>query len=427
MKYTLHIFGKSACCLICLGLTLLTACTEENLPPQCKIVQPANNSYYYIGDTIPISAEVSDPEAMITYVNFFTDGRNIDYIKEPPFETQWFTNDLEPGEYILNATVEDGFNERMNDAMKVVLYNNAPPEPSMLYSHNIGFAPFCLVLQDVSSNRPDLSTWYFSDDEQLVGAVVEKTFNEPGTYSVRLESKNRFGSSELVIEDIVTVEDNGNPCPGTPTVTDIDGNVYPTVQIGDQCWMKTNLRVTHFPNGDEIRKESQKYYWEKLAFGEMSLLYCNYENNPVLGYGYLYSLLAANADNWTRDNNDKQGICPDGWHLPQKSEWETLVETVEGISGSLGDVSEMLRSEYGWSENSPGNNVSGFNALPGGRRGFQGKFMNQSEGYWWFAHDVNYQYPSAEYSFTIPIRGEHFFVFSQRNYGLSVRCVKDSE
>ena len=71
MKYTLHIFRKSAYCLTCLGLTLLTACTEENLPPQCKIVQPANNSYYYIGDTIPISAEVSDPEAMITYVNFF--------------------------------------------------------------------------------------------------------------------------------------------------------------------------------------------------------------------------------------------------------------------------------------------------------------------------------------------------------------------
>ena len=42
------------------------------------------------------------------------------------------------------------------------------------------------------------------------------------------------------------------PCPGVPTVTDVEGNVYNTVKIGNQCWTKENLRTTHFANGTPI-------------------------------------------------------------------------------------------------------------------------------------------------------------------------------
>ena len=100
------------------------------------------------------------------------------------------------------------------------------------------------------------------------------------------------------------------------TVTDIDGNVYQTVQIGDQFWMAENLKVTHYQNGDEIP--------------------CNvYNDDPSNAaiYGRLYNWYAV---------DDERGICPEGWHVPSDdeadSEWQILVDYLGGGSVAGGKM-----------------------------------------------------------------------------------------
>ena len=101
------------------------------------------------------------------------------------------------------------------------------------------------------------------------------------------------------------------------TINDIDGNVYETIQIGDQLWMAENLKVTHYQNSDEI-----PYIYNDPQYGA----YINYNNNSdnVEVYGRLY--------NWFTVN-DERGLCPDNWHIPSDDEFKSL-EMYLGMSES---------------------------------------------------------------------------------------------
>ena len=95
---------------------------------------------------------------------------------------------------------------------------------------------------------------------------------------------------------MVTPERMGQPCPDAPTVTDYDGNVYNTVQIGNQCWMKEDLRTTHYANGtglssftsiNEMLDGYPIYYNENQTFTIQSNVPTNYyPNNNVPGATY---------------------------------------------------------------------------------------------------------------------------------------------
>ena len=98
----------------------------------------------------------------------------------------------------------------------------------------------------------------------------------------------------------------------TATVTDIDGNVYEIVQIGDQLWMAENLKVTHYNNGDEILNITNHTEWINHTGGA----YAEYENSiDIELFGNLYNGYTL---------NDDRGVCPDGWHLPTDQEWKNL-------------------------------------------------------------------------------------------------------
>jgi uncharacterized protein (TIGR02145 family) len=71
----------------------------------------------------------------------------------------------------------------------------------------------------------------------------------------------------------------GIPCPGTPTVKDIDGNTYNTVQIGTQCWTKENLRVSRYQNGDIIPVKSDNSSWSWSS--ETTGIRCWYDNDST--------------------------------------------------------------------------------------------------------------------------------------------------
>jgi uncharacterized protein (TIGR02145 family) len=96
-------------------------------------------------------------------------------------------------------------------------------------------------------------------------------------------------------------------------IIDIDGNVYSTVVIGTQDWMAENLKVTRFLDSTSIAMVADSFAWSSLT----TPAYCNYNNEEknASTYGRLYNWLAI---------DDPRGVCPSGWHVPTRSEWNTL-------------------------------------------------------------------------------------------------------
>ena len=168
--------------------------------------------------------------------------------------------------------------------------------------------------------------------------------------------------------------DNSTEPKNTPpeiTCTDIDGNTYETVQIGDQCWMVGNLKVTHYRNGDAIPTGLSDSQWTTTNAGAYSV-YDNNESNADT-YGYLYNWYAV---------DDTRNIAPEGWHIPTDEEWmelEMYLGMSESEANSTGyrgtDQSSQLAGRADlWDSGNLKNNAnfgtSGFNALPGGYRSY---------------------------------------------------------
>ncbi len=215
------------------------------------------------------------------------------------------------------------------------------------------------------------------------------------------------------------------PVQETSTMTDIDGNVYKTIKIGDQWWMAENLKVTKYRNGHFILAITNDVEWENSATGT----YCDYENNNDnhKTYGFLYNWFVI---------SDTGNIAPLGWHIPSDEEWKELElklgmsETEVNKSGWRGtNEGEKLKKESpeGWTtyENVWATNESGFTALGGSCRLFNGVAGQpglKQTGFWWTRSESDsvafYRY--LDYKNANVFRG----VIS-KNYGFSIRCVKD--
>ncbi|MDB5228648.1 MAG: hypothetical protein JWN78_2841 [Bacteroidota bacterium] len=195
------------------------------------------------------------------------------------------------------------------------------------------------------------------------------------------------------------------------TVTDIDGNVYHTVNIGGQIWMKENLNTTKYRNGDPIPNVSDYTDWSYLTTGA----YCDYNNLPANSatYGRLYNWYAVNSGL----------LCPVGWHVPSEAEW-TALETFVGTASPGGKLKETGTAHW-YSPNAGATNESGWTGLPGGSRFSTGSFYNLTyNGYWWSAtegSDISYaRYHFLDFNLT--------FIYGDEDYkvdGISVRCIKD--
>jgi uncharacterized protein (TIGR02145 family)/uncharacterized repeat protein (TIGR02543 family) len=166
------------------------------------------------------------------------------------------------------------------------------------------------------------------------------------------------------------------------TVTDSrDGKRYKTVTIGGVTWMAENL---NYDNGNSWCYGKNKYNCDK--------------------YGMLY------------DWNTAKAVCPYGWHLPSRQEWNNLVTAVGSPAGT------KLKSRSGWNNN--GTDDFGFSALPGSYRGSDGSFSGAGNyGYWWTATEdgSDYAYYRYMYYYIDYVREDGY----DKSYGRSVRCVKD--
>ncbi len=191
------------------------------------------------------------------------------------------------------------------------------------------------------------------------------------------------------------------PCTGKETVKDIDGNVYNTVQYGNQCWLKENLAVTRYANGTpllngngkgNITGHDDKKYW--FAYKDST----QYKST----FGLLYTWAAVvNGKGGTKTGNEKiQGICPKGWHVPSDAEWEILLE---------------FRKK---------NNID-FPYVMSGGKFFGGQFFERGRrGYWWTSTKGDYDFAY----FRQRERVEYHFSYGNTTNvrsAYSVRCVCD--
>lgn len=169
----------------------------------------------------------------------------------------------------------------------------------------------------------------------------------------------------------VVPEGDAQPCPGTPTVTDYDGNVYNTVKIGNQCWMKENLRTTHYADGTALYSEGEEFYFPYSISSSCTtpsrlvpdgcMNWGSWCEEQVATYGYLYNWPAVmkvygmGSDLfWYGSSSNPsgvQGVCPNGWHVPSAAEYTQLTDYVSSHSeyvDSTGHIARALASESGW-------------------------------------------------------------------------------
>ncbi len=251
--------------------------------------------------------------------------------------------------------------------------------------------------------------------------IIDIGYGTDGLYHVVLTGKVRTATAKPTYGQTINT---------VTTVTDIDGNTYKTIKIGDQVWMTENLKVTHYSNGDAILNMTDYMDWGNLSSGA----YLNYGNNKGKRstYGRLYNWYAV---------NDSRGLAPKGWHVPTDLEWKEL-EMYLGMGQSQADDTGNRGTNEGGKLKKPGTahgithwnspntgatNESGFSALPDGSRDYL---------YYGYCHLLGY-YANFWTSTEPPGIGDAFYrnlhsgrskIYrngGNKHHAFSVRCVKD--
>ena len=179
------------------------------------------------------------------------------------------------------------------------------------------------------------------------------------------------------------------------------------ITIGTQTWTTKNLEVSTYRNGDTIPQVESESDWAKLSTGA----WCYSEKDNGTVYGKLYNWYAV---------KDARGLAPNGFHIPSDAEWTILTDNLGGaeIAGS------KMKSILGWHGSVKGINASGFSALPGGCRNYNGAFGYVGYyGYWWSSTEDNTFH--AFYRHLSYDNGNAYRVFNDEHDGFSVRCLKD--
>lgn len=200
------------------------------------------------------------------------------------------------------------------------------------------------------------------------------------------------------------------------SVTDIDGNVYRTVVIGDQHWMAENLKVTKYRNGDNITNITAASSWNSDTSGAYGV-YVSSEIDATTyldSYGRLY--------NWYAVDNSG-GICPEGWHVPTADEYDALSTYLGGNSVAGGKLKETGTDHWN-SSNTGATNEYGFTALPAGFRAYNnGTFSSVGVYNYLWVSDSNGSNATFWYlntNTTLFRTGS-----TVKTYGFSVRCLED--
>jgi uncharacterized protein (TIGR02145 family) len=221
------------------------------------------------------------------------------------------------------------------------------------------------------------------------------------TYYLKAYATNQAGTAygnEVVFTTTIYSQGNG--------LTDIDGNNYTSVIIGEQEWMAQHLKTSKYRNGDAIPNVADNWY------GLTTGVYCWTFNNEAYDiYGKLYNWYAV-ADN--------RELCNDGWHIPDETEWDILINHLGGVNQAT--AAKMIKM----TECVDANNGSGFSAvLSNYRESYDWGGYDYSKDLFWSSSEVDSSIVRSILLGCAPWGSGISIGSTYKNYGISVRCLKD--
>lgn len=423
---------------------IFTGCEilEENYAPTASFtVSPdsGNTETIFVFD----ASSCADPEDDISNLQI-----RWDFNGDGVWETEWITDKIyniqfqDESSYtaILEVKDTEGLTNQTNRTV-YVSNGGGNTSPTAFFdvapgsgTTNTIFAFDASGSTDTEDPTSDLQVrWDFDGDGNWdtnwdTSKTVNYQYSSEATFSAKMEVKDTKGLTDQYTKSI-TISNGGG---STGSFTDNrDGNTYSTIEIGNQTWMAENLAYLPTVSPKSEGSNSEPYFYV-YGYEGTSVSLAKEEDNYTT-YGVLYNWPASTADTY----GNGQDICPGGWHLPSQVEWtqltDYLINNGYGIQMDSWVAKSMasnslweLDLDYNVGGDQASNNSSGFNALPGGERSWDGGVYNLSRhaNFWSsYSSDPNGQFARMmQLKFNSPEAKE---VGLNREDGFSVRCIKD--
>ena len=268
--------------------------------------------------------------------------------------------------------------------------------------------------QTVAGSKSFIGNIRVGTSTPTLSAVLEVSSATQGFLPPRMNRDQRNSISSPVIGLMIfctNCSPKGDPefYDGTRW-TSMNATQLPNVSIGDQIWSSVNLNVSRYSNGDII-PYVKKSDWIGLTSGAWAW----YDDDSIK-----YAATVGKLYNWYAVN-DSRGLAPLGWHIPSNSEWANLINYLGGYNLAANAIQESGNSHWASPSNNNANNHTNFNGYPGGYMYSRGTGQISTSAYWWTSTTNNVD----PYAYYIDNNSKLLFSTFPRDFGFSVRCVRD--
>lgn len=374
-------------------------------------------------------------EAKLTTVNEFHIGDNMRYVGYATIGGEQITSEAVVQPQFVNQYITLQFIQSGSPIVQTLAATNVTSNSALLNGNIISGEGITTRGFFYGTSADNLENNAISNSTTNDFTVSITGLSDSTTYYYCAYATNSIGSTIGEVMTFTTLSQC--ECGGSVTVTDIDGNEYGTVLIGEQCWMAENLKTTRYANGRSIPAGS-------TVVSNRAYRYAPNDNSiNVYTYGYLYNWTAAtDGSSSTANPSNVQGACPTGWHMPSTAEWTQLTDYLSSQSEyQCGDtttnIAKSLASTTGWSSsnttcavgNTPAdNNSTGFGALPAGY--YNGSYSDFGQkAYFWTATGWTATYVDLFCMRKLAYNGSKvvsgYGGSDLRGKAMSVRCVRD--